>query len=558
MKFSISNIITATACLLSSTVSAQGDSKVPDIVIKGNKFFYSNNGTQFFMRGIAYQQELANATAETTFSDPLADPDACKRDLPYLTALRTNVLRVYAVDTTKNHDECINLFAENGIYIVADLSEPGLSINRDSPEWSVDLYNRYTQVVDELQVYPNVLGFFAGNEVTNNKTNTDASPFVKAAIRDVKAYIKEKGYRQIPVGYSTNDDAETRDYLADYFDCGSREEAADFYGYNMYEWCGNKVDFESSGYQERTEEFANYTIPVFFSEYGCNVPQPREFNDVPSLYSDNMTDVWSGGIVYMYFEEANNYGLVSIEADGSVSTLPDYNQYSTKINKVNPTGVNSASFTPTNTVARDCPASTLKAWKAASSLPPTPQQGVCECMSNSLACVIGDNVDEKDYGDVFAYVCGQVSCDGVNANGTTGEYGAFSFCSPKDKLSFVLNLYYNSQNKNSQACDFDGKAHVVSPKKLEDSCQDVLSQAGAEGTNPITNTADLPKATGSTSSSPSKDGSSGSSEASSSGSSSSSQSSSGSKNGAMSSYNNWGLNALIAMIVSLFIGVVTF
>lgn len=139
-----------------------------------------------------------------------------------------------------------------GIYIVADLSEPGLSINRDTPTWDLDLYNRYTSVVDLLAPYSNVLGFFAGNEVTNNGTNTGASPFVKAAIRDMKAYMKSQGYRAIPVGYATNDDAETRDPMANFFDCGPPADAADFYGINIYEWCGQST-LQKSGYADRTK-----------------------------------------------------------------------------------------------------------------------------------------------------------------------------------------------------------------------------------------------------------------------------------------------------------------
>jgi hypothetical protein len=58
--------------------------------------------------------------------------------------------------------------------------------------------------------YSNTLGFFAGNEVSNEPNNTYASAFVKAAVRDTKAYIKSKNYRPIGVGYATNDDADIR------------------------------------------------------------------------------------------------------------------------------------------------------------------------------------------------------------------------------------------------------------------------------------------------------------------------------------------------------------
>lgn len=540
------------AALASVAVAA-----APEIVIDGNKFFYSNNGSQFFMKGIAYQQELANATSETTFSDPLADSEACQRDLPYLLQLETNLLRVYAIDTTLNHSDCINLFADNGIYIIADLSEPGLSINRDDPSWTVELFNRYTTVIDELQDYPSVLGFFAGNEVTNNNTNTDASPFVKAAIRDTKAYIKDKGYRSIPVGYSTNDDEETRGYLADYFSCDGPENAADFYGINMYEWCGTTVNFETSGYADRTKEFENFTIPVFFSEYGCNVPQPRTFADVPSLYSSNMTETWSGGIVYMYFEEANNYGLVTIQGDSSVSTLRDFSYLSSHLANVSPSGVNSNSWTPSNTVERDCPASTLADWKGSSDLPPVPNQGVCNCMFDSLSCIVDTGVNKEDYQTLFDYVCDQVSCDGITANGTTGSYGAYSFCSPAEKLSFVLNLYYNKVG-SKDACDFSGSAQLSGASSTASSCSAVLSEAGSVGTGAVsasvtgsyTGNAEA-GATGTAT------GSSGNSAAASSGSTSSASSTSSDKSAASHiSIEFGGVKAITALFASVIFGVV--
>ncbi|GMF05203.1 unnamed protein product [Ambrosiozyma monospora] len=271
----------------------------PTVEVVGNKFFYTNNGSQFYMRGIAYQQDTSSleTTSDSTvhFVDPLADAESCKRDIPYFQEVNTNVLRVYALDADANHDECMQALQDAGIYVIADLSAPNISIITDSPSWTIDLYNRYTQVIDVMAQYDNTLGFFAGNEVITNSSNTDCAPFVKAAVRDMKKYISDSGYRNIPVGYSANDDGKTRVASADYFCCGDLDERADFYGINMYEWCG-KSSFSTSGYKDRTEEFSNLTIPAFFSEYGCNVVQPREFGDIEALYSDDMTDVWSGDL----------------------------------------------------------------------------------------------------------------------------------------------------------------------------------------------------------------------------------------------------------------------
>ncbi|SCW02130.1 LAFE_0E14840g1_1 [Lachancea fermentati] len=454
------------------------NTNTPAIEVIGNKFFFSNNGSQFYMRGVAYQADTANSTSDETINDPLANYDNCKRDLPYLQELQTNVIRVYALNTSLDHTDCMTALADAGIYVIADLSEPSLSINRDSPSWDLDLYNRYTEVVDALHNYTNVLGFFAGNEVSNNASNTDASPFVKAAIRDVKKYISDKGYRSIPVGYSTNDDEDTRVPMADYFACGDQDVKADFYGINMYEWCGSS-SFTASGYADRTKEFSNLSIPAFFSEYGCNEVQPRKFEEVSALYSDNMTSVWSGGIVYMYFEEANNYGLVSV--DGSkVSTLSDFNYLKSELASISPSSANSASYTA-STTSLSCPA-TGQYWKAATALPPTPEKNVCDCIKSSLTCVLSDDVDDDDYGDLYSYLCDKIDCGDISVNGTTGSYGTYSFCDDETKLSFLLNKYYESQNKASSACSFSGSASLASASSAS-SCGTVLSSASASASS---------------------------------------------------------------------------
>ena len=221
--------------------------------------------------------------------------------------LRTNVIRTYYINATADHTECMQLLADAGIYVVSDLSSTTEAINRDDPAWDVALYDRYTSVIDELSQYNNTIGFFAGNEIANSIDTTDGVAFAKAAVRDMKKYIKEKGYRSMGVGYATADVSSIRVDLGNYMDCGSDDEIVDFYGYNIYSWCGDST-YKESGYEARTEEFANYTVPVFFAEYGCNTGSVRDFSEVTALYGDAMSQVWSGGIVYMYFQESNDYG----------------------------------------------------------------------------------------------------------------------------------------------------------------------------------------------------------------------------------------------------------
>ncbi|KAI7775077.1 hypothetical protein LA080_007413 [Diaporthe eres] len=475
---------------------AGASAAVEPIVAKGQHFFYKN-GTQFYIKGIAYQQDTGSSEAAKRstasgpdYLDPLSDETLCKRDVPVLKAAGTNVIRTYAIDPTADHDACMQLLADAGIYVISDLSSPDEAIIRSDPQWNTALYKRYTSVVDALGKYDNTIGFFAGNEVSNNKSNTDASAFVKAAVRDTKAYIADNLDRWIGVGYAANDDATIRNNMAEYFNCGESEESIDFWGYNIYEWCGDST-FEKSGYSEVVSFFSNYSIPVFFAEYGCNTVDGgagRTFQETTELYSDDMTEVIAGGIVYMYFEEANDYGLVSVVDSSSVKEFKAYTSLSSRIAAATPSSVAMDAYSPTNSAAA-CPAIGAS-WAAASSLPPTPDDSLCECMFNSISCAPSSSLSEDDFGEVFGYICGADpdSCAGVNGNASTGVFGAYSMCNSTQKLGYVLDTYYKAQKSASDACDFDGKAVTQSGSSSGD-CKTKLASASSANAVAATATA---------------------------------------------------------------------
>jgi hypothetical protein len=470
--------------------------------------FYSNNGTQFYIKGVAYQSgvgaagsttstssttvsaQLQTCTAftdvpQTDYVDPLADAATCERDIPYLSKLGANAIRTYAIDPTQDHSACMQALDAAGIYVISDLGEPDLSINRESPAWNTQLFTRYQGVIDALAPYDNVIGFFAGNEVTNNLSYTGASAYVKAAVRDSKAYIVSKGYRSsLGVGYAADDDESVRTDVAAYFNCGDVADQIDFWGYNIYEWCGDS-NYVESGYINRTEEFENYSVPAFFAEYGCNTQgggaAGRMFTEVAALYGPQMSPVFSGGFVYEYFEEANDYGLVSVEGS-SVSTLADFNAWSTQIAAVSPTGVNSASYSPTNTVGQACPTVGSSWQAAASALPPTPNQSVCSCMMSTLVCTANPNINGTEIASLFSNVCGYIggkACIGIGGNTATGVYGPYSMCNATEQLSYAFNAYYLAESSAASACSFGGNANIVKAAGAASSCSSVLAAASS-------------------------------------------------------------------------------
>ncbi|KAH8159313.1 hypothetical protein CIB48_g8933 [Xylaria polymorpha] len=343
---------------------------IPTIEALGNKFFTSE-GNQFFIKGVGYQ---------LVSDDPLVNKDQCARDASLMKKLGVNTIRVYHVDPEANHDGCMEVFADAGIYAMIDMDTFDTYILPNDPYWNQSQFDAYSKVMDAFHGYDNLLGLFVGNEIIAINNQSLAAPFIKSASRDIKAYRNAKGYRKIPVGYSATDIAELRPYLQDYLTCGGNaSENIDFYGINSYQWCDPST-YMTSGYANLQEEAIDFPVPIFFSETGCNVPGPRLFEDQASVFGPEMSKYWSGSIIYEWIEETNHYGLISYgpkvdptatgknvidgftRAGTPTPVSPDFDNLSKQWATLTPKGVAKSDYDPKTVSTRACPTSTLDGW----------------------------------------------------------------------------------------------------------------------------------------------------------------------------------------------------
>jgi 1,3-beta-glucanosyltransferase GAS3 len=100
--------------------------------------------------------------------------------------LQINSIRVYNLAPSANHDECASIFNAAGIYLVLDVNSPleNGSLNRAAP-W--ESYNSiYMEqvfgIIESFKNFPNVAGFFSGNEVINQDSTEDAPNYIRVRL----------------------------------------------------------------------------------------------------------------------------------------------------------------------------------------------------------------------------------------------------------------------------------------------------------------------------------------------------------------------------------------
>ncbi|KAF8758999.1 1,3-beta-glucanosyltransferase [Rhizoctonia solani] len=439
----------ATACALAAL--ANSALALPKITRVG-RYLFNPDGSRFYIKGIAYQEQgrLAVTDDPNAFPEPdnFVDPLLCQMPASamfLISNLTVNAIRVYSVNASLNHDDCMAALDAAGIYTMIDLSLPvNGSLDRSSPAWTTNLLDLYIGTIDVFS--KNVLAYNIGNEVVTDTNNTVAAPFIKAAARDVKAYLKSKGSSAL-VGYASTDGSGWRDPLANYLACDRDDDSLDIYG-----------------------QLRELPCRCLLFRVRMRVPTPRLWTEATALFSSQMTPVWSGGLAFSYFPAVGGYGMIELSADNAtVTTSDDYTRLQNVLSNITfvnePTQSNAA---PSTYPA--CPAASTD-FLASSTLPPTPNTATCECIkANSFSCLFTPTTEQgvRGVGQLLDNGCqllGQAggTCDAIAGNGQTGVYGPLSGCSPETKLSYVFSQYYERTNRNAQSCSFGGNATVANP-----------------------------------------------------------------------------------------------
>ncbi|TYZ57517.1 hypothetical protein PybrP1_007691 [[Pythium] brassicae (nom. inval.)] len=408
------------------------DAWVPHVITKGNKFFDSETGLEFRMKGMAYSPtpNAGNMSNVKNYDWTVDEHEAIwTKHIAVMKDLGVNTVRLYSVDPSKSHDKFMCACSEAGIYVLVGMAAPceGCAVQEAEPPkcYPDAMFARMQMVYNAFAVYDNTLAFSVANEPNLVNIGGDkgvtVAPCVKAMIRDARKYAGScaGSLRQVPIGLDIADIPPRSQWLQ-YYDCpvdGDENSRAEWIGSNPYVECDpltHKEYTQSTGLTTLMKEYADtgYSRPIMFGEFGCNEGEntvdgfenQRSFYDAKWMNEEaGMTDVIVGGNVFEFTTEVMNlaktkklaktkdpgkFGIGYFQPDDcdNVKTeckytpYPEYDNLKKAYTTTKSSTVKFDSYTPKRDKILTCP-SAVK-----TTLPSTPAGKAHECSALQPVC----------------------------------------------------------------------------------------------------------------------------------------------------------------------------
>jgi hypothetical protein len=141
---------------------------------------------------------------------------------------------------------------------------------------------------------------------------------------------------------------------AEYLACGDEDETIDAFAITVRSWCDGTAFFDR-GYDQLTEEFGDFHLPVMFMT-GCDDQEGRaQYPDVKGILGRTFEDIFSGVMVFDWAVESSPFSLVEYDRNNDSaqepSTLSVYNSLSLAFSSAVPSGTVRENYTPSNSAA---------------------------------------------------------------------------------------------------------------------------------------------------------------------------------------------------------------
>lgn len=173
-------------------------------------------------------------------------------------------------------------------------------------------------------------------------------------------------------------------------------------------------------------DYADYNVAAYFSEVGCITSPPRLWTEMEAIFSEPMSDHWSGAIAFSYFPAESvqgQFGMVTISDDEkTVTTSSDFDRLVEEYGKISPPN------SPTSS-SDNYPSCSSTLDGASTKLPGTPDDKGCSCIYDALACQFTPATNNYTVivGELLNNACSMIgqsggSCDILAANGATGVW----------------------------------------------------------------------------------------------------------------------------------------